>query len=470
MSKVEIATEESARPATALPAAEPPVDDRYGPEPLLRRMLATADMVAVVLAAIVAGLWQGRTGPAVVYVLSAPIWIVVAKLARLYDRDQQTMRHLTVDEVPWLLMWTLISVTLISLLLAPFPALQLSPTARVILGGATFAFAFVLRAGARALWRRATTPQRVLVVGSGPLAQAFARKLELFPDIHAEIVGSIDSCSELHGRLAGLGKGLDRIVVACSEFNEELLEELLPFCRHRGLRLTVIPPSRGMFGGATHLGHIADLPLLDYNTWDISRSTLALKRLFDVVVGTLSFLVTVPLFLIVAVAVLVDGGLPIIFRQTRAGQDGEPFTMLKFRTMVRNAEELLQEIVPFDRLDDPMFKLPADPRVTRVGRLLRRTSLDELPQLINVLRGDMSLVGPRPEQLDLVERYLPEHKFRLKVKPGITGPMQVYGRGHLEFGERLAVEREYIENLTLLRDVRILLMTLPAVFGRRGAF
>ena len=443
---------------------------RYGPEPLLRRMLATADMLAVVLAAVAAAFWDGRRGPALVFVLAAPIWIVVAKLARLYDRDQQTMRHLTVDEVPWLLMWVLISVTLISLLLAPFPALQVSPAGRVLLGGATFAFAFVLRAAARGLWRRATEPQRVLVVGSGPLAQAFARKLELFPDIHAEIRGQIDSCAELHGRLGGIGKGLDRIVVACSEFNEDLLAELLPFCRLRGLRLTVIPPTRGMFGSATHLGRIADLPLLDYNTWDISRSTVALKRVFDVVVAALALVVTLPVFLLVAVAVLVDGGLPVTFRQTRAGENGAPFVMLKFRTMVRDAEERLKEIVPFEQLADPMFKLTADPRVTRVGGLLRRTSLDELPQLINVLRGEMSLVGPRPEQVDLVERYLPEHQFRLKVKPGITGPMQVYGRGHLEFGERLSVEREYIENLTLLRDVRILLMTLPAVFGRRGAF
>jgi undecaprenyl-phosphate galactose phosphotransferase len=117
-----------------------------------------------------------------------------------------------------------------------------------------------------------------------------------------------------------------------------------------------------------------------------------------------------------------------------------------------------------------MFKLPNDPRVTRVGRLLRKTSIDELPQLVNVLRGDMSIVGPRPEQLDLVERYEPEHQFRLSVKPGLTGPMQVYGRGELTFAERLAVEREYVENLSLTRDFRIVLLTLPAVFGRRGAF
>jgi lipopolysaccharide/colanic/teichoic acid biosynthesis glycosyltransferase len=138
--------------------------------------------------------------------------------------------------------------------------------------------------------------------------------------------------------------------------------------------------------------------------------------------------------------------------------------------MVRDAEAMLPDLVPFDELDSPMFKLKADPRVTRVGRLLRRTSIDELPQLINVLRGEMSVVGPRPEQLDLVERYAPEHQFRLAVKPGMTGPMQVYGRGELTFEERLSVEREYVENLSLARDLRIVLMTLPAVFRRHGAF
>ena len=117
-----------------------------------------------------------------------------------------------------------------------------------------------------------------------------------------------------------------------------------------------------------------------------------------------------------------------------------------------------------------MFKLADDPRVTRVGRLLRRTSLDELPQLWNVLRGDMSLVGPRPEQIDLVERYRPEHRFRLSVKPGITGPMQVFGRGDLTFHERLAVELDYIENLSLRRDLHILALTVSAVWAGRGAY
>jgi exopolysaccharide biosynthesis polyprenyl glycosylphosphotransferase len=259
-------------------------------------------------------------------------------------------------------------------------------------------------------------------------------------------------------------------VIACSELNEALLEELLPVCRASRVKLTIVPPTRGMFGTATHLTHIADLPLLDYNTWDISRTTVALKRVFDLVVALFVLTITLPLFLLAGLAILLDSGLPIFFRQARGGERARPFQMLKFRTMVRDAEARLPDLIHFDELADPMFKLKTDPRVTRVGRVLRRTSIDELPQLINVLRGEMSIVGPRPEQLELVERYAPEHQFRLQVKPGITGPMQVYGRGELTFDERLAVEREYVENLSLVRDIRIVLMTLPAVFGRRGAF
>jgi exopolysaccharide biosynthesis polyprenyl glycosylphosphotransferase len=295
------------------------------------------------------------------------------------------------------------------------------------------------------------------------------RKLELFPDIHATISGRIPSCIALNDRLEEL-EGVDRVVVACSELNEGLLEALLPACRLRSVKLTVVPPTRGIFGTATHLGHVADLPLLDYNTWYVSPSTLALKRIFDVVVSTVALVLTSPLFVLIAVVVVVDDGPPVLFRQLRAGENGRVFRIFKFRTMVRDAEAMLPELISLDELSDPMFKLKSDPRVTRVGRFLRRTSLDELPQLLNVLRGEMSIVGPRPELLDLVERYAPEHEVRLGVKPGITGPWQVYGRSDLTFDEVLAVEREYVENLSLGRDLRIILMTIPAVFGRRGAY
>lgn len=226
----------------------------------------------------------------------------------------------------------------------------------------------------------------------------------------------------------------------------------------------------GMFGTAVRLTPIAELPVLEYSTWDVSRSTLFLKRTLDVTLSSAALVVLAPLFLVSALVVFLDSPGGIVFSQIRVGIGGRRFRMYKFRTMVSDAEARLIQLVSFESLSEPMFKLPKDPRVTRIGKLLRRTSLDELPQLFNVLRGDMSLVGPRPEQIELVERYRPEQLFRLKVKPGITGPMQVYGRGRLTFEERLAVERDYIENLTVGRDLRILALTLPAVASGRGAF
>jgi exopolysaccharide biosynthesis polyprenyl glycosylphosphotransferase len=443
---------------------------RYGPEPLLRRMLAVADVLAVAVAAVVVGTWGNGAAAAVLLALSAPVWIVTAKLAGLYDRDQRTLRHLTVDELPWLVVWALSSTAVLTLLLVPFPALDLSSGDRVVVWGTALGLGFFFRAGARALWRRVTPPQRILIVGDGPLAQALIRKLELFPDIHAKISERVASCGDLRDQIDELVQKVDRVVIASRSLDEDLLEKLLPACRLHGVKLTIVPPTRGMFGTATNLTHIADLPLLDYNTWDISRMTLAIKRCFDVLIAVVVLIVMLPLLLLVAVAILIASGRPVFFRQTRAGERGRPFQMRKFRTMVKDAEAMLPKLVPFDELEQPMFKLKADPRVTRVGRFLRRTSIDELPQLFNVVLGDMSLVGPRPEQLDLVERYAPEHQFRLQVKPGITGPMQVFGRGELTFEERLAVEREYVENLSLARDLHIILMTLPAVFGRRGAY
>jgi lipopolysaccharide/colanic/teichoic acid biosynthesis glycosyltransferase len=174
--------------------------------------------------------------------------------------------------------------------------------------------------------------------------------------------------------------------------------------------------------------------------------------------------------LLILVAVRLEGQGPRMFVQWRAGRDGQPFRLYKFRTMVADAEQRLADVVSLDELAEPVFKLREDPRVTPLGRVLRRTSLDELPQLVNVVRGDMSLVGPRPEQLEVVARYRPEHMFRLEVKPGLTGPMQVYGRGELTMDERLAVERDYVENVSIGRDMRILLLTIGVVMRGNGAY
>ncbi len=436
-----------------------------GRDALLRRMLAIADLATALAVAGSLALFPGGTlVDALWAAVFAPVWIVIAKLAGLYDRDQRSLRHLTVDELPAIFLFTLAATAATMLFLTITPAG--APGIRVAFQSwvVALAFAITLRGLARWLWRRIVPRERTLIVGTGPLADATRRKLELFPDIHVEIVDQVDELDPVPGL------DVDRIIVAHHSLDEALIADLLEFCRDEHIKLSVVPPARGMFGTAVRLNHVADLSVVEYTTWDVSRSTLFLKRALDLVLGSIALLIFLPVLLVIALAIRIETRGPAFFTQLRAGMDGRPFRMRKFRTMDVDAEARLPQLVPFDSLRDPMFKLPDDPRVTRIGRFLRRWSLDELPQLFNVVGGSMSLVGPRPEQVELVARYAPEQRFRLVVKPGLTGPMQVYGRGRLTFDERLAVEREYIENLSLRRDLHLMALTLSAVVSGKGAF
>jgi exopolysaccharide biosynthesis polyprenyl glycosylphosphotransferase len=448
---------------------------------LRRRMLATADSMAVLVAALVAESGDGLSLAASFWAAALlPIWIVLAKLQGLYDCDHAKLRHLTADElggiVAWATVGSAIATAVVALTAVDDPSLDGAVELWLTLLVLTPAF----RGMARLLWRIWTPPDRVLLLGSGPLERATRRKLDLFADIHVRVAGSAElewlasganGADLVHRMLAASSGELpDRVIVCSHEVHEAALADVVAACRQRRIKLSVVPPLRGAFGTATRLSHVADLPVVEYHTGDPSVSTMALKRCVDVVVAATALVVTAPLLALAAIAIKLDSRGPVLYVQTRAGLGGHPFRMLKFRTMTDGAQDRLAEVVRIDGLKDPMFKLREDPRVTRVGRVLRRWSLDELPQLVNVLRGEMSLVGPRPEQVELVERYRPEHRFRLDARPGMTGPMQVFGRGDLAFDERLAVEREYIENVSLGRDVRILMMTIPVVVSGRGAF
>jgi lipopolysaccharide/colanic/teichoic acid biosynthesis glycosyltransferase len=195
----------------------------------------------------------------------------------------------------------------------------------------------------------------------------------------------------------------------------------------------------------------------------------AIKRLIDFVGGFIGLVLSTPLLAIAAVAIMLDSRGAAFFVQKRAGEFGKPFRVIKLRTMVLGADELVNEVMEKNILKGPVYKIPNDPRVTRVGRFLRRMSMDELPQFWNVLKGEMSLVGPRPEELWVVEGYNDEQRHRLAVKPGLTGPMQVAGRGELDMDARLALEMDYIRNYSLWKDLRILSQTLPAVLSGKGA-
>ena len=218
------------------------------------------------------------------------------------------------------------------------------------------------------------------------------------------------------------------------------------------------------------LSEIDDIPLIGLRDPVITGYQSLIKRVFDLAVAAFCLALASPLFVVIPILIWLDSRGPAFFRQVRVGENGRPFNMYKFRSMVPDAETRLPELVRIEALPEPMFKLRDDPRVTRVGRLLRRTSLDELPQLINVLKGDMSMVGPRPEELQVVRHYQLWHRKRLSIKPGITGPMQVSGRGELPLDDRIRLELLYISRYSILEDVKYLLKTIPAVCRARGAY
>lgn len=195
-----------------------------------------------------------------------------------------------------------------------------------------------------------------------------------------------------------------------------------------------------------------------------------LKRLVDLLGAAVGALLSAPLLLIIAVAIKLDSKGPVFYVQERVGANGRAFRLVKFRTMVEGADQRLDQLIDVSSLNEPAFKLRNDPRVTRVGRFLRRASLDELPQFLNVLLGQMSLVGPRPEEVRIVRLYNDRQRRRLAVKPGMTGPMQVNGRGNLTLSQRLELELDYIEHYSLRRDFVILLKTVPAVLRGYGAY
>ena len=197
---------------------------------------------------------------------------------------------------------------------------------------------------------------------------------------------------------------------------------------------------------------------------------MTFKRFFDILVSTLGLLVVLPFFPFIALAIILDSRGPVFFYQERAGRHGKPFKVIKFRSMVVDAEKKLGDLIDTDSLNEPVFKIRHDPRITRVGKILRRWSIDEIPQFINIFRGEMSLVGPRPEEIWLVNRYDGTQRQRLAVKPGLTGPMQIAGRGELDFSTRLKLELEYIQDYSFKRDLEIVLKSIPAVITGKGAF
>src|SRR5699024_1232553 len=223
-------------------------------------------------------------------------------------------------------------------------------------------------------------------------------------------------------------------------------------------------------GPRIHSHPVADLPLIHVSTPRLDGFSAALKRAFDILGAALGLIVISPLMVATAIAIKLDDGGPVFFRQTRAGRDSRPFTMLKFRSMVADAEARLAELESQDDGNGVLFKMKTDPRITRVGRVIRAYSIDELPQLVNVLLGAMSMVGPRPPLMSEVERYGSDVMRRLTVKPGITGLWQVGGRSDLDWEESVRLDLYYVENWSIVQDLIIIFRTVRVVLTRDGAY
>jgi exopolysaccharide biosynthesis polyprenyl glycosylphosphotransferase len=453
---------------------------------LLRRMLATGDWVTLVATLCIVTAASPLTDVGTLFwaTMFSPVWILVLKLHGLYDNDHRRIRHSTLDEISSLISAAALGTLALDGLLALSPVGPLAAPSAIAVGIGALVGSFASRAVLRFCWHRLAGVATGVVVGPAAAVAVVARRVATHPETRLHLVGFLslrgESPADQAGGLPRLGsageisriareKGVERVIVTEQEMSEPAAERLIEECKAAGLALTFLPQHFGLLGPGIELNRLAELPVLDFRFSDPPRSTVALKRGMDLAIAGSLLIVLSPLLLASALLILLDSGRPVLFRQRRAGKEGTPFTMLKFRTMVQGAEEQLGELVDLEKLDEPAFKIADDPRVTRAGRMLRRFSLDELPQFVNVVRGDMSLVGPRPEEEAVVALYDERQRTRLAVKPGMTGPMQVYGRADLTFEERLAMERDYLDNISVAGDLAILLRTPAAILRGEGA-
>ncbi|QPC84452.1 sugar transferase [Phototrophicus methaneseepsis] len=328
--------------------------------------------------------------------------------------------------------------------------------------------------------------QRVLIVGMGDTGQAVLRAILARTELGYKVVGYLDDNPRKGdvdiGRVPGLGNtrnlraairthGVDIVISTLRWKHYDLILETARICRQTGVEVRLVPDIFQLNMRQVQVETLDGIPLLGISGPESFRGADRLvKRALDIIIVVLTSVAWVPVFLVTALAVKLDSSGPVIYRQQRIGENGREFSMYKFRTMVTNADELRDQIIEQHQLDPRHPKIPDDPRITKVGKFLRRLSLDELPNLINVLRGEMSMVGPRPPMPDEVALYEPWHRQRLNIIPGITGLWQVSGRSEVPFDEMCLLDIYYIENWSLKMDIQILLRTIPRVLLRSGAY
>ncbi len=323
----------------------------------------------------------------------------------------------------------------------------------------------------------------VLIAGSGEMAHIVVRKLKDHPELGYRINGFITTVTENFKDLDGfpflgdisrfetilIERQIDEVFVCDPEISHFKLLEMVSVCESYHVAVKMVPTVYDLLIDFADMSDLDGLPLVAVREQPMYELSLLLKRMFDLGFSLVIILVTLPLSLIIMLAIRLDSKGPVFFIQRRAGVGGHPFPMLKFRTMHFDAESRLGTLIDIDQLEEPVFKIRNDPRVTRVGRWLRRSSLDEIPQFWNVFIGHMSVVGPRPEETQLVDKYNIWQRRRLKIKPGITGMQQVMCRGTTSLSDRIKYDIYYLRKHSILLDIWIILKTIPVVFTGRGA-
>jgi len=349
---------------------------------------------------------------------------------------------------------------------------------------------FVLRRIRMLLWRYGINIRRVLVVGSSYAGQRIMKDLMERPDLGYALSGYVeDEAGEAwtvpmngHGYPARLGRvtdvdrvisagQIDEVIVALPATSHNQIVEVIERCQSHRVSFRLIPDLFEIRFNQVQIDALNGIPLIGLKEVALRGGNLWLKRTLDILMAMVVIAVTSPIMLLIAILIKLERPRgPVFFKQERVGYGGRRFLCYKFRSMRPDAEQMKDQLMPYNEASGPIFKMKNDPRVTRVGRWLRRTSLDEIPQVFNILAGDMSWVGPRPPVPSEVEQYNEWHRRRLEITPGLTGLWQVSGRSDLSFDDMVKLDLYYAENWSLAFDIKIILMTIPAVLKARGAY
>ncbi len=439
----------------------------------LRRSLAVGDAFALGVALIGVGILtpDGDTPSRLAWGFALlPVWIVLLKVYGLYDRDAKRLSHTTLDDSPAVFHVVLLGSLMLWIYFKVIPVHPLNGTETLAFGALAFLLILFGRAMVRRLIAKMIGPEPVLLVGDTGNVNLMS-KLQAHPEYNANPVGAIRK-GEVGDAAAVLEQaerlGADRLIVAHEALEADELVKLLHACKAETIKVSLLPRVFDVMGPSVEIDDVEGVTVLGVNPPVLTRSSRLMKRATDIAGSALGLIVTAPFMALIAAAIKLDSQGPVFFRQSRVGKNGEPFELIKFRTMVLGADQQTA-LLRAHSTDPRWLKLDHDPRITRVGRVLRRSSLDELPQLGNVLRGHMSLVGPRPLSDTDDSQVGGQARSRLDLTPGLTGLWQVLGRTGIPFDEMIKLDYLYVTNWSLWTDLRLLLQTIPAVFARRGA-